>query len=686
MRHFFYPESIAVFGVSDRPSNLAKSIVGNLFRFGFRGDVFPIGNHEGVIEGKRIFTDLAQVERVPDLAVLLVPASRIPATLDACGAKGTRHVIIESAGFTELGEDKRGLENEILGIASKWGITLQGPNCFGAMNMENGVILPFFGLDPGSVKAGGASFIGQSGGIYYDTSILCSVERVGLNKLASIGNKLSLNENDFLEYLISDAGTKVIGMYLEDFSEGRRLMELATRTHKPIVLVKGNRSRGSREIAHFHTTALAGDDQTADAAMAQAGVHRVRNLREMIDGLKIFSLPPLKGPNLAIVTRSGGHGVLSADGVERYGFKLARFPEALMDKIGENKAHVIKMTNPLDVGDIYDMSTYPGIVEMMLREEGIDGVVFVSAHSAESENVHIERLIREAAAMSPLYGKPVVLCMVSSRDRWFALKEAADIPVFSDVDDALYALSWSLAHSRYQVEKGLTGPWTCGGAQKNGSSGGSVIMDPGETFALLERHGLPVAAYIIAASGREATSAAERLGYPVAVKIASPNLLHKTEKGAVALDLRDAKAVRQAISRMEGQRYLVQKMAQPGYEVIVGGRQDREFGPVVVFGLGGIFVELLRDTSIRVAPIDGKTALDMIAQVKGAEILRGFRGKPPADTRALSDILVAVSRLLVGNASIRNIDMNPVIVGEEGTGCMVVDAKMEVTVASARQL
>jgi acetyltransferase len=678
MRHFFYPESIAVFGVSDRPSNLAKSIVGNLFRFGFRGDVFPMGNNEGSIEGKRIFTDLAQVERVPDLAVLLVPASQIPAILDACGRKGTRRVIIESAGFTEFGEDKRGLENEILSIASKWGITLQGPNCFGVMNMENGVILPFFALDPGSMKTGGASFIGQSGGIFYDTSMLCSVERVGLNKLASIGNKLNLNENDFLEYLISDEGTKVIGIYLENFSDGRRLMELASGTDKPLVLVKGNRGRGSREIAHFHTTALAGDDQTADAAMAQAGVHRVRNLREMIDGLKIFSLPPLKGPNLAIVTRSGGHGVLAADAVERYGFRLARFSEALKDKIGENKAHIIRLTNPLDIGDIYDMSTYPGIVEMMLREDGIDGVVFVSAHSDESDNAQIERLIREAACMSPLYGKPVVLCMVSSRDRWFALKEAADIPVFSDVDDALYALSWSLAHSRYQVEKGLTGPWTGGGAEKNGSPGGSVIMDPGETFALLERHGLPVAAYAIAASSQEAAGAAEGLGYPVAVKIASPNLLHKTEDGAVALHLKDAGAVRKAISRMEGERYLVQKMAQPGYEVIVGGRQDREFGPVVIFGLGGIFVELLRDTSIRVAPIDKKTARDMIAQVRGAAILRGFRGKPPADTEGLSDILVAVSRLLAGNASIRNIDINPVIVGERETGCTVVDAKIEV--------
>ncbi len=465
MRHFFYPESIAVFGASDRPSNLAGVIVRNLIRFGFRGDIFPIGNNEGFIEGRRIFTDLAQVERAPDLAVLLVSAPQIPALLDACGRKGTRHVIIESAGFTELGEDKKGLENEILAIASKWGIAFQGPNCFGVMNIEEGVVLPFFKMEPDSVKTGVVSFIGQSGGIFFDTSMLCSVERVGLNKLASIGNKLNLNENDFLEYLIADPGTKVIGMYLENFSDGRRLMDLAAGTDKPIVLVKGNRSRESREIAHFHTTALAGSDRTADAAMTQAGIHRVQNMREMIDGLKIFSMPLLKGPNLAIMTRSGGHGVLSADGVERYGFKLAKFPEALVNKIGENKKHVIRMTNPLDVGDIYDMTTYPGIVEMMLKEEGVDGVVYISTHSAEGDGGYIENLIRESALMAPLYGKPVVLCMVADKERWFSLKEAADIPVFSELDDALYALSWSLAHFRYQTEKAVIGPWTAGGVK-----------------------------------------------------------------------------------------------------------------------------------------------------------------------------------------------------------------------------
>ncbi len=677
MHAFFYPESIAVFGVSDRPSNLAKEMVANLVRFGFKGEVFPIGSHPGTIAGKEIITDFSLIGQAPDLAVLLVPASEIPAILDACGKKGTRSVIVESAGFTELGEEQKGLEKEILGILSKWGMRLQGPNCFGVMNLENGVMLPFFGVEPGSVKKGGASFIGQSGGVFYDTCMLCSVERIGLDKLASIGNKLNLNENDFLEYLIADPGTKTIGMYLESFSDGRRLMELADGTDKPIVLIKGNRGQASGDIARFHTTAIAGDDETADAAMAQVGVHRVDSLREMINGLKIFSLPPLAGPRLAVVTRSGGHGVLAADAVERYGFELAELPKALMEKIAENKRHIIRMTNPLDVGDIYDMSTYPRIVEMMLEEKAIDGVVFVSAHAAEGENEHIENLIREAARMSPAYGKPVVLCTVSSKDRWFSLKEAADIPLFSDVDDALRALSWSLAHSKHLAKKGRAGRFRSGAAQ--GSTRAGAVMDPGDAFALLSRYGLPVAPYAIASSAEEAAAAAGDIGYPVAVKIASPNLLHKTEKGGVALDLKDAESVTQAISRMGGERWLVQKMARSGYEVIVGGRRDREFGPVLVFGLGGIFVELLRETSIRVAPIDEHTAREMIGETKAQAMLKGFRGKPPADIAALSSVLVAVSRMLAEDGSIQNLDLNPIIVGEEGTGCTVVDAKVELT-------
>jgi succinyl-CoA synthetase beta subunit len=257
------------------------------------------------------------------------------------------------------------------------------------------------------------------------------------------------------------------------------------------------------------------------------------------------------------------------------------------------------------------------------------------------------------------------------------LKETADIPVFGEVDDALHALSWSLGHFRHQAGKATSGSWSLP-VKKKGPPGSSVIMGAGETFRLLAGRGLPVAPYVVVDSAEAAVSAAERIGFPVAVKLASPNVLHKTEKGGVALDLTDGAAVKRAIGGMEGERHLVQKMAPFGYEAMVGGKRDEEFGPVVVFGLGGIFVELLDDTAIRVAPVTAEMAREMIAEVKGAAIMRGFRGKPPADTDALAAVIVAVSNLLAADTAIRNIDINPVIVGERGTGCMVVDAKIEV--------
>ncbi len=676
MRTFFSPHSIAVFGASDKPANLGRRIVDNLRRFGFRGGIYPIGKGGGSLDGLAIYANIDDVPATPELAVLLVPAAHIPGILEACGKKGVQRVIIETGGFTELDADNRGLEERIVAIAAAYGIRFIGPNCFGVINMEEGVVVPFFVIDPSYLKTGRASLISQSGGIVYDTCMVCSVENVGLNKLVSVGNKLNCNENDFLEFLAGDPGTGTIGMYLENFSDGRRFMDLALATDKPIVMLKANRGERSREIAHFHTTALAGDDAVTDAAMAQAGVHRVRSFRQMTECFKMFSLPLLKGPRLALVTRSGGHGVLSADAVQRYGFALAEFPEHVITAIKEKKANVIRATNPLDIGDLYDLNVYSDIMAMMLREPGIDGVVFIVTYSSESEGAQVEEFIRRTGDMVGQYGKPAVLCVSSNRDRWLAMKQAGDVPVFADVDDAMHALTRSFAHYRFQAAKAAATARTgYSGSARTMPAGPRAIMDAEETWQLLGRYNLPAAPYAVVDNADAAAAAAGRIGYPVVLKAISPHILHKTEAGAVALDLGDEAALRAAARAMHAGRYLVQRMAQPGHEVIVGGKQDNEFGPVVLFGLGGIFTEVLTDTVLRVAPIGLDEARAMIASIRGASILSGYRGRPAADTEKLAQILVDVSRLLTENPSIRRIEMNPVIVGV--SGCTVVDARIE---------
>jgi acyl-CoA synthetase (NDP forming) len=681
MERFFNPGSIAVFGVSPRISNLGRIIIENLDRFGFAGKVYPFGPRPGRLGERRICTVVDEIEETPDLAVLLIPARQIPGSLDSCGRKGISNVIVQSGGFSELSGTKRILEKEIVAIASRYNIKMIGPNCFGVISMEHGLVLPFFNLNPEYMKAGGVSFISQSGGLVYDTCMLASCENLGLNKLVSVGNKLLIDENDVLEYMMADSGSGVIGLYLEHFSDGRRLANLALRTEKPIVLLKGNRSPEGSEIARFHTAALAGDDLVAEAALRRAGIHRVQNFHQMIEYFKIFSLPPLKGPGLAVISRSGGHGVLAADAVHRHGCELARLSTRFFRHVEGHKKKVIRATNPLDVGDAYNLEAYSDILDMALKERNADGIVFVVTYSSESDGARIEDFIRHASAAASRHGKPVALCMVSNRDQWFSMKGAADFPVFADVDHAIEALAASFRHYRNHAGRGKTERPRLSRPGKRSTEPGvsSRILPVEETYALLKARGLPVVDYAVVGDAAEGLHAAQAIGYSVALKVASPVLLHKTEAKGVQLGIPNARSLRRAFHDMTADAWLVQKMYPPGREVIIGGRRDREFGPVLLFGLGGVLVEVMRDAAISLCPVDEEEAEVMLREIRGSSILKGVRGEPPSHREALKKVLVLVSLLMAEHEEIVNLDLNPVIVLEEGRGCAIVDARIEVS-------
>ncbi len=679
MRRFFYPRSVAVFGVSPSSSNMGRIIVENLYRFEFEGGVFPMGRGGSLPGGQRIFAGLDELPEVPELAVVLVPAVHVPETLDACGRRGVKTVIIETGGFSEFADERALLESEIKDIAANRDMEVIGPNCFGVLNLETGLVLPFFIIEPAYMKAGHVSLISQSGGIVYYTCMLCSAENVGLNKVVSIGNKLLVDENDILRYLIDDPGTHVIGLYLENFSNGRRLMELAAGTAKPIILLKANRTPSGRKIAHFHTTALAGDDAVADAAMRQAGIHRVENFREMIDAFKVFGLPSLKGPRMALISRSGGHGVLSADSAHRHGFRLADLSQDFFETVAAKKLGVIRATNPVDVGDVYDLDSYCHILDSALDEPDADGVVFIVTFSSESDAAKVQGLIRHTEQIVPKYDKPVVLCVISNRDHWFPIKLAADYPVFIDVDDGLKALAMCLVQSRKKTKpaSGKGRADDTGAIPLGQPKGEARMLHPDIAFRSLETYGIPVAQFEVVKDREAALAAAARIGYPVALKVAWPPVLHKTEEQALALDLKDPSALENALADMKADEYLVQKMVPPGKEVIMGARHDSEFGHVILLGLGGVFAEVLKDVSLRIAPVDDDDAEEMLHEIKGSAILQGFRGKTAVDRDALRKALLSLSRLLMDHPEIKQIDVNPLIVAEAGGGCTAVDVKIE---------
>jgi len=687
VQKLFYPESVMVFGVSSAPSNLARFIVDNLDRFGYQGTVYPIGRDGGAVNGRRILTSVASITGKADLAVILLPARAVPEALETSGAKGVRYAVVLSGGFSEFGEERKGIEAQILGIARKWNIRFVGPNCLGILNMENNLAVPFVPFKKHLMSRGSVSVLAQSGGVMAETVKIFSKERIGVNKLISMGNKLDLNEADYLEYLISDDGTKTIVMYLENITEGRRLMDLAGRCDKPLVVLKANRNASSHEIARFHTSALAGDDLVADSALRQAGMHRVDTLQEMVDYAKIFCLPVLKGRKLAVLGRSGGLAVILADAVHRYGFRLARLSEDFFDLVRkETRAGVIRMTNPLDMGDIFNIDYYVKLIEKALQERDADGVVISHSMVVDRELEPSCKIVREAKRLCEDYGKPVVFCLITDRESRFLMNQTWDYPVFEEVDSAMKALARSYEHHRTRSLRAAGRGFRMPGPVKR--KGRKIeIENAGEVFAALERYGLPVVSHALAGSETEALAEAEKMGYPVALKTASLDIVHKTEAGGVRLDIKGRKDLvggyRAMVRELRKNGYrpdglMLQKMAPPGREVFIGGRQDPEFGPVVLFGLGGVFVEVLKDIVLRVAPVDSRTARGMIEEIKGAAILKGFRGQPPADTAALVQCLVRASRMLADHPEIRNLDINPLLVMEKGRGCLIVDAKMDV--------
>jgi len=682
MQKMLYPESVMVYGVSSSPNNLGRNTVENLERFGFQGNVYMVGREGGELNGRRIYQHIEDIEAVPDLATFLIPSNAIPPVLERCGRKGIHYALIQSGGFSEFAEAGRELEDKLQDIALRWNIRFIGPNCIGTINLDNGLVLPFFPIFPDTLKKGSVSLISQSGGVMVDSIRLLTLENVNLNKAISIGNKLNLNECDYLEFLITDPQTRSIGIYLEDFADGRRLMDLAQQTKKPIVILKANKSSSSHQIAQFHTTALAGDDAVADAALKQAGIHRANTLIEMVDAFKIFSLPPMKGTKVGVVCRSGGQAVMLADAMPRYDFTLASFSDRVFDHVRENiRAGVIRMTNPLDLGDVYDIEVYKEIMEKVLQEPDVDGIVFGHNYLTDMYVPLTQELIWAAKKLSQQYQKPVVFFMVADKKHFFTLKEMDDFPIFTDPDQAVHALAVSRQHHQNQwlrTAKRPLAPERINSKDKNPSTSPPAFMDPAEAFRLLDSYGVPVADFAVAESLAEACNVAEAIGYPVALKIAAPAVLHKTDADGVHLDLKNRQSLADAFRDMNADRVLIQKMSTPGREVILGGHQDQEFGPVILFGLGGVFVEVIRDLSMRICPIDTEEAGRMIEEIKGADILKGFRHQTPADREALKACLVKISSLLFEHPEVQNLDINPLLVFGEAQGCLAVDVKIQI--------
>jgi acyl-CoA synthetase (NDP forming) len=697
MYEIFFPQSVAVIGVSAKPDNLGRNIVANLVEYGFNGIVYAVGPSGGMIETRRIYRTVVDIPDHIDLAVILTPAHTVPGVLDECGQKGIRRAIIETAGFREYAEEGRRLEQEINGVAEKYGIRFVGPNCIGVINMENGFCVPFPRLKK-FIKTGDISMITQSGGVGMSTLNLLANEGLGLNKFVSVGNTLNLTAEDMLEYLITDEGTGLILIYLESIGDGRRLMQIARRSEKPILAFKANIGRMGQKIALSHTASLASNDQVVEAAFQQAGIIRVYDDTTQGNNLKILRLPPMRGKRLAVISRSGGHAVIAADACELAGFELAPFPASFLREVEKHfRASVIRLTNPLDLGDLFDLEFYAQIIESTLQLEGVDGVVFLHTALSEAENMTSRHLLERIMVMVRQYNKPVAYYISAASQEVAYLKQNYDFPIFTAVVETVRALEISHKHccKSWRAHPGETIPTfpvnrqaaldLVQGAEREGRD---LLLS--EALEILELYGIPTVRSCFAGTVEAALAAAEEIGYPVAIKIVSDEISHKSDVGGVQLNLRNSEALAAAFedmfqriqavypqAKLDG--VLVQPMVTGGLELILGGRQDAQFGPVVLAGLGGIFVEIIGEAAMRVAPINEREAREMLESLRGGQVLKGARGHGPSDVDAVVEALLRLSQLLVDFPQIKELDINPLRVFGQGEGCRALDARMVVS-------
>lgn len=680
MKDFFQAKSVAVIGVSARPGNLARNIVANMENFAYQGEVYFVSPSGGEYKGKQVYKDVRDIPGPVELAVILTPAAFVPGLMNACGEKGIKRVVVETGGFSELSDQGNDLAKELQDAASKHSIRFIGPNCIGFVAVDNGLAVPFALIDS-NVRKGGVSIVAQSGGVGLTYLHRLASERVGIAKFITVGNKLNVNEQDLLAYLADDPQTEVIVMYLESIVAGREIFDIIRATDKPVIVHKSNIAEMSNAIASSHTAALSNDELVVDSALDQAGAVRVNTVYECLQAVKGVTLPRAKGKRVTIISRSGGHAVVAADAAYRNDLELPTLPASYLEPIQEEfRASVIKLQNPLDLGDVFNHKIYEGITRGALALDNVDSVMVVLAYRGP-EIKPSRKFISQAQALGEAAGKPLALTILADPDELEAAKAITSLPIFDTPEDGILALS---ANYRTGLRHRPAETTACADdidwervERIVGGVAGEESLELPEALLLLDAAGVPVADFGVAGSPKEAADLAEMLSGPVALKAVGASVSHKTEHGGVQLNLSEREEIMTAASdmfeRLKINRLVVMSMVTGGTEVIVGAKQDPAFGPLVLFGLGGVTAEAYADVSLRLAPVDDVEAGQMVDGIRAARLLKGFRGAPAVNRMALLEVIMRVSLLAARVPALAELDINPLLAGPGGA--VAVDAR-----------
>ncbi len=692
---FLAPKSIAIVGASERSGTVGKAITSNILK-GYKGEVYPITpSHESVL-GKKAYRNVMDVPSDIDLAVVVTPSKIVPAVMEECGKKGIKGAIIITAGFKEIGGEGEVLQKQIAEICNKYGTRVIGPNCLGVMNLSPQTMMnsTFLKITP---KTGNIALISQSGAICAALVEDAIAQDIGFSAVISIGNKVDMNETDLLAMLENDEQTKVIVMYLEDITDGRRFIDVCrkitreSKYRKPILILKSGRTPEGAKAAMSHTGALMGADEVYDAIFKQAGAIRVDGMQELFDYATAFAKQPLPGDEIVIVTNAGGPGIISTDVIVKFGLKMANI-EDIRPKIDKMIPTYGSSRNPVDIVGDADYNRFDNVLNEVLDHPNCGAVVVMCTPSA---TLDYDGLARVTVKMSKSKGKTILASLMGLAEgiENRRILSEGGVPYYVYAELAIRALK-----SMYDYKAWLKAPKSEVKSFKVDRESVKEVFDNAkkqnrshlieeEGYEVLKAYGFPVPKSILAKDENECAKAAQQIGYPVVMKVASPDIIHKSDAGGVKVNLANEQEVRNAFNSImsSAKNYksdakilgvLVQELVKGGKETIIGANHDPKFGSLLMFGMGGIYVEVLKDVVFRLAPINEQEGRDMVESIKTSKLLKGVRGEKPSDVNALVDCLQRLSQLVTDFPEIAEFDMNPLLVLEDGKGCRAVDVRI----------
>jgi len=692
----FSPSTVAVVGASRSPDKIGNVVLRNILESGYRGKIFPINPNTSEILGLKSYATISDINEEVDQAVINIPAKFVPDSLVECGEKGVSSVVVISAGFKEVGYEGAQLEKQCVEICRKYNMRMLGPNVVGYIDTWTPINATFA---PNMALKGTIGLASQSGALC--TSILDWSRQagIGFSKFISVGNKADLTESDMLEIMSADPETRVIVIYIESVVNGPRFIDVARRVtrKKPVVVLKSGVSEAGARAASSHTGALAGSDVAVETSFRQMGILRAHSLSELFDlAIALSSQPVPKGDRLAVVTNAGGPGVLTADAVETHGLKMASLSPVTITKLRENLSPEAAVNNPVDVVGDADINRYSFALRTVLSDPNVDGILALLSPVAVLPPEKLAELL--ISIKKEGIDKPVLSALMGGDTMQKAHDHlmAAGVPCFTFPEDGVQTILGMTRYARilslpsdekipeFTVDKDKV-TMIIEEARKDGRA----TLLGSEAMAVAEAYGMNVPPTRLVTTSRQAAELAEQMGYPVALKISSPQILHKTDVGGVKLNLSSATQVEEAFtniidlvsSRFPGARIYgcdLQKMVRPGFELIMGSTRDLVFGSLIMFGLGGIFANFLKDVSFRLAPLSERVVGEMISETKAFTILRGVRGVKPYDVESIQNMLLRLSQLVTDFPEITEADVNPVFAYPAGEGCVALDVKLVV--------